>query len=385
MSRPALAPMRIALVAPPMVAIPPRGYAGTERVVAALGDELHRRGHVVTLFASGDSEVDYELVPTVARALWPAGVRGDIRSWLHATVDLVGGALERFDVVHSHIETLGLPLSQRGRTPVLSTFHGRLDTGDTPTTLRRYPDAPLVAISASQRRWFPLNRWVATIPHGLPFSAARLPVRPGAHLALVGRATREKGITEAIELASRSGRKLVLAAKAHEFEEREFVRSVIEPAVQRGFVDFLGEVSGRQRDEVLGGAFATLMLGAWPEPFGLVAIESMAVGTPVIARRAGALSEIIEHGVDGFLVDDLDEAMFALSLIPTLDRSQIGLRTRRRFSVERMTDEYEQVYRALIYGSEARRSLFDDAAAMAPTPGDSEVPQASAQRAVLNR
>jgi glycosyltransferase involved in cell wall biosynthesis len=377
--------MRIALVAPPMLQIPPRRYAGTERVVAALGDELHRRGHEVTLFASGDSVVDYELVPTVARALWPAGVRGDISRFLDATVGLVEAAVGRFDIVHSHLETAGLALTRAGRTPVLSTFHGRLDTGDTPTILGRYHDAPLVAISASQRRWFPGNRWVATIPHGLPSPAARAQAGHGDYLALVGRATREKGIAEAIELAGRSGRKLVLAAKAHDLEELGFVGSVIQPAVQRGIVDFLGEVSAPERDEVLAGAFATLMLGAWPEPFGLVAIESMARGTPVIARRAGALPEIIEHGVDGFLVDDLDEAMFALEKIPSLDRLRIGVRTRHRFSVERMTDDYEHVYRALICDPEAPLVVSEDDAVMTRSPDNPSLSVDSAERAVLSR
>jgi glycosyltransferase involved in cell wall biosynthesis len=353
--------MRIALVAPPMLRIPPVRYAGTERVVAALGDELHRRGHEVTLFASADSEVAYDVVPTVDRALWLAGIRGDISRWLEATAALVAGQLTRFDVVHSHIETFGLELSTLSATPVVTTFHGRLDTGPTPGLLRSHRSTPLVAISRSQRRWFPANNWVATVPHGLPFRKAPGPVEAGRYLAVVGRATHEKGIAEAIEIARRVGLPLVMAAKAYDPEELAFVDAIIRPAVREGIVEFRGEVSTVERDEILCGAFATLMLGAWPEPFGLVAIESLALGTPVIARRAGALPEIIEHGVDGFLVDDLLEAEFAMGFVASLDRGAIARRARDRFSVERMTDRYEDVYAGLVAASGSRAAdTLDD-------------------------
>ncbi len=338
--------MKIALASPPMLRIPPRRYAGTERVVAALGEELHRRGHEVTLFAPGDSEVPYNLEPTVERALWPAGFRGDPGPWIAATAERVRRDLARFDVVHSHLETFGLPLAGSS-TPVVSTMHGRLDIGENPRLLAAFRDAPLVAISNSQRRWCPENRWVATIGHGLPFPAA-VRTEPGEYLALVGRATHEKGVQEAIELGGRSGRRLVIAAKAIDPPELAFVEEIIRPAMRNGHVDFLGEIPTEERDEVLGNALATVMLGAWPEPFGLVAIESLALGTPVIARRAGALPEIIEHGVDGFLVDDLVEAQFAMTLVGSLDRARIAARARERFSVGRMVDRYEEVYRRLI-------------------------------------
>jgi glycosyltransferase involved in cell wall biosynthesis len=170
----------------------------------------------------------------------------------------------------------------------------------------------------------------------------------GDYLALVGRATREKGIAEAIELAERTGRPLRVATKAHDPHEQRFVEEVIRPAEASGTLEFLGEISTSERDELMAGAFATVMLGAWPEPFGLVAIESLALGTPVIARRAGALPEIIAHGIDGFLVDDVEEAEFALGLVGTLDRDRIRARARARFSVDRMVDEYERVFRDLL-------------------------------------
>jgi glycosyltransferase involved in cell wall biosynthesis len=264
-------------------------------------------------------------------------------------MDLVARSADRFDVIHSHLDAGGLALTRRTATPVVSTLHGRLDAGDTPRRLSAHPDAALVAISMSQRRWFPDLRWVATIHHGLRF--ADLPPRaPEPALLVVGRATPEKGIAEAIELAERVGRPLVLALKAHDGLERRYVDDVIRPAAARGVAEFVGEVTATERDDLMIRSAAPLMLGAWPEPFGLVAIESLALGTPVIARRAGALPEIVEHGVDGFLVDDVEEASFAVGRLDRLDRQRIRERARARFSVARMTDEYERVYREMTPG-----------------------------------
>jgi glycosyltransferase involved in cell wall biosynthesis len=340
--------LRIALLAPPMEPVPPPAYAGTERVVAALAEELSARGHHVTLFASGDSTAVADLIPTVPRALWADGFHGDVRPWIQRTIDIATERQADFDVIHSHLETMGLPFAASASVPVVSTLHGRLDVAGIPALLERHPTAPLVAISTNQRRWSPAANWVATIHHGLPLD--RIPEGNGAggHFALVGRATSEKGIAEGIEVARRTGRLLRIAAKVHDEEEVAYLEQVVRPAVVAGTVDFLGEVGPAVRDEVYGGAIATLMLGAWPEPFGLVAIESLAAGTPIIGRRAGALPEIVEHGVDGFLVDDVTEAEHAVSLLPRLDRHRIRERALRRFSVARMVDAYETVYRHLI-------------------------------------
>src|SRR3954447_25010874 len=335
---------RIGLVAPPMVRIPPLRYAGTERVVAALGDELHRRGHDVTLIGPGDSEVPYKIIPTVAQALWLAGFRGDPASYFRDTVEIVRAHRDEFDVVHSHLEEWLLPLAARPGVPILTTFHGRLDVDPVGHEIEHNPLAPLVAISASQRRWYPAARWIATVPHGMAFENTPVVMEPDARLALVGRATHEKGIAEAIAVAQRTGRPLVIAAKAYAADEIAFVEEIIRPAVTSGVAEFLGEITSDERDELLRCSAATLMLGAWPEPFGLVAIESLALGTPVIARRAGALPEIVEHGVDGFLVDDITEAVFAVQRLPALDRQVIAQRARDRFSAERMTDRYEDAY-----------------------------------------
>ena len=342
--------LRIALVAPPMQPVPPIGYAGTERVVAILAKELSRRGHAVTLFAAGDSRVACDLVPTVPQSLWSTGYRGDVSTFMTLTADTVWQQHHRFDVIHSHLETGGFLLARYCPTPVVCTLHGRLDVSGIPALLARFPDIPLVAISASQRRWAPEVNWVATIHHGLPLHDMPFRADAGGYLALVGRVCVEKGIAEAIELARRTSLPLRMAAKVHDVEEQRMFEQVVAPAIDTGVVEFLGELPPERRDSLYAEALATLMLGAWPEPFGLVAIESLATGTPVIARRAGALTELIEHGVDGYLVDDLVEAILAVELVRRLDRRRIRDRALTRFSPERMTDEYEEVYRRVVGG-----------------------------------
>jgi glycosyltransferase involved in cell wall biosynthesis len=252
-----------------------------------------------------------------------------------------------FDIMHSHLDTMGLPFARWCSTPVVSTLHGRLDGIGHPALLEEFSDVPLVAISESQRRWSPQANWVATIHHGLELGGAPFGPTPGGYLAFVGRIAPEKGVADAIALARATGMRLRMGAKVYNQAERDLFDLVVAPAIDEGLVEFLGEVGPRQRDELFAGALATIMLGAWPEPFGLVAIESMATGTPVIARRAGALPEIIEHGRSGFLVDDLQEAVLAVERASTLDRRQVRHAALRRFSVERMLDDYEGVYRAL--------------------------------------
>jgi glycosyltransferase involved in cell wall biosynthesis len=232
---------------------------------------------------------------------------------------------------------------------VVTTFHARLDLPGIYESVRAFGDAPLVAISESQRRWHPEANWVATIPHGLPLRHMPFSDRIGEYLTVVGRASPDKGIAEAIEVARAAGVPLRIAAKALDPAEREYVARHITPALGDG-VEFLGELGPTERDPLMAGALATLMLGAWPEPFGLVAIESLATGTPVIARRAGALPEIVEHGIDGFLVDDLREARLAVRLASGLDRTRIRERAIARFDVERMVTAYERLYRTLISG-----------------------------------
>jgi glycosyltransferase involved in cell wall biosynthesis len=331
-----------------MLPVPPPTYAGTERVVAALAEELHRRGHRVTLFAPGDSQVSCELVPTVPRSLWSNEYRGDVSSFINVSLAKVWSQHERFDVIHSHVETLGFLFARYCPTPVVTTLHGRLDAWGIPELLDEFDDIPLVAISDSQRRWGEQANWVATIHHGLPLDFMPFSDRPGDYLAFVGRVTPEKGIVECIELARRMKLPLKMAAKVYDAHEKAHFAEVVQPAIDEGVVEYLGELGQLERDPLYAGALATLMLGAWPEPFGLVAIESLATGTPVIARRAGALTETIEHGVNGFLVDDLTEAELAVRRAAELDRPAIRRRALERYSPARMADDYEVVYQRVI-------------------------------------
>ena len=340
-------PLRIGLVSGPMVAIPPPAYAGTERVVAVLVTELARRGHEVTLIGPADSRVDCELVPTIDQALWSSGIAGDPTPYIEVTIERAWSVAHRFDVIHSHLDTLSFSFARHSPVPVLHTLHGRLDMPGVPELLDEFRDIPLVAISESQRRWWPKNNWVAMVHHGLPLEDAPFCERPGPYLAFVGRIAPEKGVEAAIELARSVDLPLHMAAKVHEEDEKRLFAEVVAPAIDDGIVKFEGELATKERDELLAGALATVLLGAWPEPFGLVAIESMATGTPVIARRAGALPEIVDHGLTGFLVDDVHEARFAVREVATMDRSSVRRTALERFSVSRMVDEYEAVYRRI--------------------------------------
>jgi glycosyltransferase involved in cell wall biosynthesis len=340
--------LRIAVVSPPMLPIPPVSYAGTERVVAALVDELHMRGHQVTLFAPADSVTEVELVPTVEQSLWSRQYRGDLGSYMNLTLAKVWERRAGFDIIHSHVETLGFLFARLCPTPVVTTLHGRLDHSGMPELLEEFRDIPLVAISESQRRWSPQANWVATIHHGLPLDRLPFLEGHGSYLAFVGRVTPEKGVAEAIELARRTNIPLRMAAKVYDLLEREYFAEVVQPAIDEGIVTFLGELGPPERDALYAGAMATVMLGAWPEPFGLVAIESMATGTPVIARRAGGPTETIEHHVTGFLVDDLTEAELAVRRVGELSRAGVRRHVIDRFLPGRMVDAYEAVYRRLV-------------------------------------
>jgi glycosyltransferase involved in cell wall biosynthesis len=340
--------LRIGILSPPFLPVPPPAYAGTERIVATLAFGLHERGHDVTVFAPGDSDVPFELVPTIPRSLWRSGYSGDSSGYLHASVAKAWSQADRFDLIHSHLDTWGLLMARHCGVPVVTTLHRRLDTGGAADLVDLFPEVPLVAISDSQRRWNPGANWVATIHHGLDFSDTPTSSTGGEYLLLVGRLAPEKGVAEAIQVARLSGRKLLIAAKCYDAAERRMFEDIVQPAIDEGIVDWRGEVEPAGRDELIAGALATLMLGAWPEPFGLVAIESMAVGTPVIARRAGAVTETIEHGSTGYLVDDVHEAALAVSRVSSLRRERISAYARGRFSAARMVSLYEGVYETVI-------------------------------------
>jgi glycosyltransferase involved in cell wall biosynthesis len=362
------------MAVPPMLPVPPIAYAGTERVVAELIAELGLRGHSVTLFAAGDSQAPCELVPIVPESLWATGYHGDVSSFMTVALAKLWAEHDRFDVIHSHLETFGFLAARLCPTPIVTTLHGRLDSHGIPELLAEFTDIPLVAISESQRRFSPDNNWMATIHHGLDLRGVPFRQSPGNYLAFVGRVTPEKGVADAIQLARETRLKLKMVAKVYDEHEQIHFAEVVEPAIDEGIVEFLGELGPQARDPIIAGARATVMLGAWPEPFGLVAIESMATGTPVIARRAGALTETVEHGVDGFLVDDLSEGVLAVARAGELDRGVIRNRAFERFSRTRMVDEYEAVYRTLLDGRPVDLDRRITARSGAPSPIPAEPP-----------
>jgi len=340
--------MRIAQVAPLYERVPPRLYGGTERVVAYLTDELVRRGHDVTLFASGDSGTRARLVAAVPEALRlsPAGADP-----LPPHVVQLSQVFERageFDVIHCHVDTLALPFSRLVATPVVHTLHGRLDLPSLPPLFAHFRDVPLVSISDAQRR--PLAHlglaWAATVHHGLPLAQYPFSPQGGDYLAFLGRVSPEKGLDVAIALAREVGIPLRIAAKVDSLDRPYFEREIV-PLLRGPLVEFLGEIGDGEKPAFLGGARALLFPVDWPEPFGLVMIEALACGTPVIARPRGSVPEVIEDGVTGFVADTLDDLVDAAKRIDTIDRAGCRRRFEERFSVARMADGYEAVYRRL--------------------------------------
>ena len=341
--------LRIAQVAPPVERVPPAAYGGTERVVDELTRQLVERGHDVALFASGDSDVPARLIPTVERALRPAGIESNAGAWFATTVKMVVEQASEFDVVHSHLEWWSIPLSRLLPIPTVASFHGRLDLPWADRLLRDAPDG-MVAISRHQASTHPDVPWTI-IHNGLTLDRAPFVEEPGDAFCFVGRVDAEKGIIEAIEIALRAGRRLRIAAKVGNLaRQRDYYESVFRPALKRAghSVEYLGELQPGERDQLFAESYATLMPGAWPEPFGLVSIESLACGTPVLARRVGALPEIIREGVDGYFGDDAVAMAFFADRLGALDRREIRERVIERFSAARMADRYEELYVRMI-------------------------------------
>jgi glycosyltransferase involved in cell wall biosynthesis len=300
---------------------------------------------------------------TVPEALRPAGYLGDPLPWFHLTMQHVVDRVAEFDLIHSHLEWASLLLARISPVPVVATFHGRLDTPWATALLRDAPPG-LIAISENQAGTHPEVPWEAIVHNGLRLDDAPFDRRRGEELCFVGRVAVEKGIIDAIEIAKRSGRRLRIAAKiAPGGPERDFHEKVFVPALQSAGsqVEFLGELSQPDRDQLFAESYASLMPGAWPEPFGLVAIEALATGTPVIARRSGALPEIIRDGIDGFFGDDVDAMAFKVGRVETLDRAAIRASVIERFSAARMADGYEAAYARVLARHEG---LVDDG----PTP-----------------
>src|SRR3954463_3285683 len=311
--------MRIAQLAPLAESVPPKLYGGTERVIAWLIEELVELGHHVTLFASGDSKTRAKLVPIWPRALRLGRPRSDPIAAQAAILEAMARQAAEFDVIHAHIDWLHLPLLSRLGTPFLTTPHGRLDLPGFSDVVGRFPDAPFVSISDNQRRPLKEANWLGTVYHGLPNDLFRPSFEPGSYLAFLGRLTAEKGPEAAIRIARAAKMPLRIAAKVPR-GERGCFKEKLEPQIDGEQVRLTGEVNDETKRQFLANAAALLFPIDWPEPFGLVMIEAMACGTPVIAFRSGSVPEVIDDGITGFVVSSEEEANQAIARLGELDR-----------------------------------------------------------------
>lgn len=338
--------MKIAQVAPLMESVPPQQYGGTERVVSWITEELVRRGHDVTLFATGDSTTAAELVACSERALRFDPEASCPIPHVFVMLDRVRRRADEFDIIHFHTDYLHWPLfrDMAGRT--LTTLHGRLDLGFLKPAFAGFPEMPLVSISNDQRQPFPDANWVSTIYHGLPNDLLPYCEAPSRdYLAFVGRICPEKRVDRAISIAKRAGLKLRIAAKIDKADVAYFAET-IEPLLDDPLIEFVGEINDAQKPEFFGNALGLLFPIDWPEPFGLVMIESMSCGAPVVAYNRGSVPEVIDHGVTGFVVDGEDEAVVAVHRLSMLNRLMVRKRFEERFTVERMVGDYLAAYDA---------------------------------------
>jgi glycosyltransferase involved in cell wall biosynthesis len=340
--------MRIAQIGPLMESVPPRLYGGTERIVAYLTEELVRLGHDVTLFASGDSVTSANLIPCVPMALrLDCNVR-DVIPYYMLMLDRVRERADEFDILHFHIDQFHFPLFRPIANRTLTTLHGRQDLHDLKPLYVGFNDMPLVSISNDQRGPIAGSNFVATVYHGLPSNLLQPTYHArGGYLAFLGRISPEKRPDTAIRIAQALGMPLKIAAKVDKVDE-EYFREQIAPLLSGPGIEFIGEINELGKSEFLGGASALLFPVDWPEPFGLVMIEAMACGTPVLAFRRGSVPEIVDPGVTGMIVDSVEEAVRTLPRVLTLDRQKVRRRFEHRFSATRMAKDYLRVYRSLI-------------------------------------
>ncbi|KAI9881112.1 MAG: hypothetical protein M1830_008270 [Pleopsidium flavum] len=363
--------MRIAQIAPLAEAVPPKLYGGTERVVSYLTEALIEAGHEVTLFASGDSQTSAKLV-----ACWPKALRLDstVRDTLAPQLLMLEEVLDRadeFDVLHCHIEHHAYPLLTRQPVPFLATLHGRMELPELQPVYHVFNDVPVVSCSANQRQPMPQANWVSTIHHGLPEHLLTPVLKPGlGYLAFLGRICPEKRVDRAIRIASAAGMKLKIAAKVDAVDQVYFAQE-IKPLFALPHVEYIGEISDAEKSMFLGNARGLLFPIDWPEPFGIVMIEAMACGTPVIAFNHGSVSEVIEDGVSGFIVEDESSAIAAVERLHTLPRTKVRETFEKRFTTKIMAERYVHVYKKLI-GQKAPNGLSVDKPIVNGTPSASE-------------
>ena len=356
--------MRIAQIAPLMESVPPKLYGGTERIVSYLTEELVKLGHDVTLFASGDSVTSAKLVSCVPTALRLDPKVCDVIPYYMLMLDRVRSQSQQFDILHFHIDYLHFPLFRDMSSRVLTTLHGRQDLPDNKPIYIGFDEMRLISISDSQRTPISIANFAKTIYHGLPGTDLKLTLRPqGGYLAFLGRIAPEKGPETAIQIARSAGIPLKIAAKIDRVDEQYF-RERIAPFLDQPGIEFIGEINEHQKAEFLGQASGLLFPIDWPEPFGLVMIEAMACGTPVLAFDRGSVSEIIEDGKTGIVVQSKDEAIKKLPHLLTLNRRRIRHEFERRFSAQRMAYDHIGLYQELLKGERERlvQSAFQSGA-----------------------
>ena len=339
--------MKIAQVSPLFESVPPKYYGGTERVVSYLTEELVRQGHDVTLFASGDSVTEARLVACCRRALRLDKKVVDQMAHHVAMLEKVARYRDVFDVIHFNIDYLHYPVSRREGWPHVTTLHGRLDFPDLQPLYREYQEMPLVSISNAQREPIPHANWLSTVYHGLPEDLYTFQEKPGSYLAFLGRISPEKRVDRAIRIAKRVGMPIKVAAKV-DLVDQAYFEEVVRPLLDDPNVEYLGEIGEGEKDEFLGNAWAFLFPIDWPEPFGLVMIESMACGTPVIAYPHGSVLEVMENAVTGYVVNDLEDAVVAVERVGSLSRRRCREVFEERFSVSRMARDYVEIYERLL-------------------------------------
>jgi glycosyltransferase involved in cell wall biosynthesis len=339
--------LRIAQIAPLYESVPPKQYGGTERVVSYLTEELVRRGHDVSLFASGDSKTRAKLIPCSETSLRISSKCVDSLAYHFMMLERVMKYADDFDLLHFHIDYLHYPLSSRNSYTHLTTLHGRLDIPELVPLYEEYYDVPVVSISDSQRTSLPHANWVGTVYHGLPRAFHSIDDRSRDYLAFLGRISPEKRVDRAIQIALQSGLEIKIAAKIDK-NDKEYFEDSIQPLFDNPFVTYLGEINEEEKKEFLSGALALLFPIDWEEPFGLVMIEAMASGTPVIAWRNGSVPEIIEDGVNGFIVESIEEAITLLKNIHSFDHKRCQQVFEKRFTARRMADDYCAIYENLL-------------------------------------
>lgn len=339
--------MRIAQIAPLYESVPPKYYGGTERVVSYLTEELHRMGHDVTLFASGDSVTSAKLVPICERSLRLNDQCIDQLAHHVLMLERVFRSVSEFDVLHFHIDYLHFLLSRRQTLRQVTTLHGRLDIPDLVPLYKEFSDMPVVSISNDQRKPLPRANWKATVYHGLPDTLYQFRPEQGTYLAFLGRISPEKRVDRAIKIAYETGIPLKIAAKVDKSDESYFTNN-IKPLLHNSLIEFIGEINESDKNDFLSNAYALLFPIDWPEPFGLVMVEAMACGTPVVAIRNGSVEEVMEEGRTGFIVDSLSDAVKAVQAIPRISRLECRRVFEERFTARRMAEDYIRVYRRLI-------------------------------------